>query len=445
MSDLITRKPTAPMTELLRRGAASPKGIMTLLDHNCRTQDGILRRELADVVPEPGATHSWLVINDRGRAYLAKLDGAQQQAAKEQQEAPQEPASAPVTAVERPAAPEVQDAPAAPVAPALEGIARVVVETVTLGRGDTARVRPSYVVHAYGSTHEFADIDGTWVEVCGRCGGEGRMDMYAGIHQGVCYGCNTSGLRPDIFTGTREQRDAFVLAWARKKNGERKRDEARAARIQAKREAAWARWSTANAELLAWCLALTPDSVEEYPNVRQTLEDTQEAAERLFPGETLEASGRFTEGAHAGKYWADLKSVERHERFNSYGSKAAHFIQEARRQWEPLDARGTALLRSVMARAVAAEASTRYAGPVGAEVSVTGRVKRVQWVDGYESWQPMRRMVVLEGTGEHAGIEVTAYSASKAAEGLQEGQEGVTMSGTVSKHKEYSGARQTTV
>lgn len=74
MSDLITRKPTAIMLELLRKGAASPRGIMTLADHNDRTQDGILRRDMAEVVHEDGATHSWLVINKRGRDFLAELD-----------------------------------------------------------------------------------------------------------------------------------------------------------------------------------------------------------------------------------------------------------------------------------------------------------------------------------------------------------------------------------
>lgn len=96
MSDLITRKPTALMVELLRKGAASERGTMALLDHNDRTQDGILRRDMGDVRREDGATHSWLVINDRGRAYLAKLDGAQQQAVVE-------PVSAPEAAEERPA------------------------------------------------------------------------------------------------------------------------------------------------------------------------------------------------------------------------------------------------------------------------------------------------------------------------------------------------------
>lgn len=88
MSDLITRKPTPAMVELLREGAADPKGRMTVADHNDRTQDGILRRDMADVV-DAGPWLSYLVITEAGRAYLAKLDGA------EEQQAPQQAAEEP--------------------------------------------------------------------------------------------------------------------------------------------------------------------------------------------------------------------------------------------------------------------------------------------------------------------------------------------------------------
>ncbi|QDN94949.1 hypothetical protein FNV58_01055 (plasmid) [Streptomyces sp. RLB1-9] len=425
MGDLITRKPTAIMIELLRQGAASPKGIMSLLDHNDRTHDGILRRDMADVTPEPGATHSWLVINDRGRAYLAKLDAAQQ-----------EPVSAPQTAEEHPVAPK---------GPALADIARVSLETVTLGTGEAARVRPTYVVLAYGSIHQFADIDGTWVEVCGRCGGSGDMP-YKHMHEGVCYGCNRTGLRPDIFTGTQEQRDAFVYPWALRKERERVAAEKRAAKIHAKRVAAWQRWEAANGELITWCRSLTPDSVEEYDEGRQSLADTREEAERILcEGETLVRSGQFEDGVHAGRWWGDFHIVVRSEVFNSYGHRAANLIKDVREGHEPLDGRGTALLTKVMRSAVQAAATTRYAGPLGAEVTVVGRVKRTKIVDGFNAWSPSRRMIVLEGTGEHAGVTVVAYSGSAAAKALQEGQEGVTVTGVVSKHKEYSGARDTSL
>ncbi|MGA5598338.1 hypothetical protein ACPCSE_29310 [Streptomyces cellulosae] len=115
MSDLITRKPTALMTELLRRGAADKRGIMTLADHNDRTQDGILRRDMAEVVHEDGATHSWLVINDKGRAYVAKLEAAEK--------GKQEAVSAPQAAEERPAAVDVMRAEAESVSAVSEAFA----------------------------------------------------------------------------------------------------------------------------------------------------------------------------------------------------------------------------------------------------------------------------------------------------------------------------------
>lgn len=140
MSDLITRKPTPAMVELLRRGAADKRGIMTLLDHNDRTQDGILRRDMGEVVHEEGATHSWLVVNDAGRAYLAKLDGVEAQqpqqeapAAQERQEAPQG-APAAVTTSAPVVLPEVpEDMAPRSMAAAVEFIAR-------LKTGDRVRV-----------------------------------------------------------------------------------------------------------------------------------------------------------------------------------------------------------------------------------------------------------------------------------------------------------------
>jgi hypothetical protein len=338
-----------------------------------------------------------------------------------------------------------QERPQAPAAPVLADLARVHEGTVTLGTGEAARVRPSYLVTAYGSSHHFANVDGHWVAVCGRCGGEGEMP-YKHMHGGVCYGCNRTGLRPDIFTGNVAERDAFVYPWALKKERERVAAEKRAAKMHAKRVAAWERWEAANAELVAWCRSLTPDSVEEYDETRQSLADTREDAERLYgEGETLVRSGQFDEGVHAGRWWADFHVVDRSEVFNSYGHRAANLIKRVRESDEPLDGRQTALLTKIMRSAVEAEATTRYAGDVGAEVTVTGRVKRVKIVDGFNSWSPSRRMIVLEGTGEHAGITVTVYSGSAAAKGLEEGQEGVTVAGTVSKHKEYSGARETAV
>jgi hypothetical protein len=56
-----------------------------------------------------------------------------------------------------------------------------------------------------------------------------------------------------------------------------------------------------------------------------------------------------------------------------------------------------------------------------------------------------QRMIILEGTGEHAGITLKTYTNAGAAWELEKGQEGVTVTGTVSKHQERSGARETTV
>lgn len=87
MSEIIDikRKPTAVQEEALRRGTQQRNGIIALGDHNDRTQEGLARRGMGTWVSAADmgerGTHSWFVITDRGREYIAELDGAQQQAA----------------------------------------------------------------------------------------------------------------------------------------------------------------------------------------------------------------------------------------------------------------------------------------------------------------------------------------------------------------------------
>jgi hypothetical protein len=81
MSEIIDikRPPTATQVEELRKGAAQRNGIIALGDQENRTQEGLARRGMgewksATDMGERG-THSWFVITQRGRDYLAKLDG----------------------------------------------------------------------------------------------------------------------------------------------------------------------------------------------------------------------------------------------------------------------------------------------------------------------------------------------------------------------------------
>jgi hypothetical protein len=328
--------------------------------------------------------------------------------------------------------------------PPLADIAKITEGTITLGTGPAATAHPSYLVVAWGSAHEFAETGGMWVEVCGRCGGEG-VTPFKWVHGGVCFGCNRTGLRPDIFSGTREERDAFVYAWARRKDRERRAAEKRAAKIAAEREAKWQAWATANADLVAWCGALTPDRTERILHDRCAIEDTREEAAACYGGEeVIDGPCRLADDSpEAGRWWARLGWYETWEDFGSYGHRVSGLIRDVRRAFDPLDAKSTAFLTAVMRRAVEAQQVSRYAGAEGEQVTVTGRVRVAMSVDGFRGRS--QRMIILEGTGADAGVTLKTYTTAAAAWELEKGQEGVTITGTVSKLAERSGARETTV
>jgi len=86
----IKRKPTTVQVEALRKGAVQRNGIIALGDQNDRTQEGLARRGMgewrsATDMGERG-THSWFVITQRGRDYLAKGERVAAEAAEERRE-----------------------------------------------------------------------------------------------------------------------------------------------------------------------------------------------------------------------------------------------------------------------------------------------------------------------------------------------------------------------
>jgi hypothetical protein len=75
----IKRPPTAAQVEELRKGLTGRNGIISLFNIGDRTQEGLARRGMGEWLSagdmgERG-THSWFVITQLGRDYLAKLDG----------------------------------------------------------------------------------------------------------------------------------------------------------------------------------------------------------------------------------------------------------------------------------------------------------------------------------------------------------------------------------
>jgi hypothetical protein len=230
-----------------------------------------------------------------------------------------------------------------------------------------------------------------------------------------------------------------------KQDRQRQADERRAARIEAKRLRAWARFEETHGDLVAWCRSLTPDSTDRILHDRCAIEDTREEAVKPWAAgeEIIDGPRRLpADGPEGGRWWVRMGTYETAEYFDSYGARAAGLIREVRKGFEPLDAKGAAFLSAVMRRAVEAQEVSRYAGAVGEQVTVTGRVRVAMTVDGRFGSQ---RLVIVEGTGGHAGVTVKAYTTAGAAWALEKGQEGVTLVGTVAKLAERQGARETTV
>lgn len=322
--------------------------------------------------------------------------------------------------------------------PAFADIATVTEGTAPVGPDKVELPTVHVVVLGRGRT--FADTGERWAEVCGRCDGAGSLPEYAHVFEGVCMGCNGRGLHGSTYA-TRSTLDAGMRRWAAKQHREAEAAAAKAAEERARAEAAYKRWADKNGDLIAWCKSLSPDSVDEYTDSRVEIEDTREQAERLYhDNEFLIRSEQLQDGPEAGRWWANIGVTVREERFGSYGRRAGALIIDVR-DGHALDAKQTGLLNFVMRRAIEAQAVTRWAGKEGDMVTVTGIVKRIAVERGDHG---SYRRLVIEGTGEHAGITLKASSSAKAAKALEEGDT-VTVTGTVSRTGAYNGARETTV
>lgn len=273
--------------------------------------------------------------------------------------------------------------------------------TTTTGReqvGYLANSREATVVHHVTpcNRHRAFILVGqdTYITACPRCGGSGRFE--SGLDSNRCWNCGTTGMKGAIMPGTKMQ--SLTRAWALAK----RRDEEK--RVAAARVAELDRqiWRGAHAELITWAESLVPTET--------------------YPGSEWE-----------GEY--HVFGLYRH------GDPLVNTLRSGGK----LDHRDAEFLNGVRERHIADAAAamvSRHAGEVGDKLTITGVVRTAREVEqcfGYRT--TYTNFIVVEGTGEHAGITWTMFTAAAGFGRLERG-EAVTVTATIKELSEYKGAKQ---
>jgi hypothetical protein len=246
--------------------------------------------------------------------------------------------------------------------------------------------------------------------LCWKCDGEGwsgSLSYYQGVYDGVCFGCNGAGYT-SVYADTVEQAQIkagrAIAAEARKIA----RENAKAEAALAERKAKFAAWVTENKTFIT----ILTTFIKTYKLVKET---------KAADGYVRQADGD------------DVSIIEFAEDIMRGHILTAKQISFA-----------ISLMAKVQERKAAGEA-TRYAADVKARITFTGKVTRsieLQPVDlGYGNVS-YRRLVIIEGTGEHTGCIFKWIGTSTLAFTLEEGEE-VKLTGTVKDHTTYNDAKQT--
>jgi hypothetical protein len=214
-----------------------------------------------------------------------------------------------------------------------------------------------------------------WQEMCGRCGGKGFLPWFAGIHGGVCYECNGLGVSGKLVEAkTLEVLEEKLRRWGRTVQLREAKREAERLAYVAQREADGAAWRAANADLAAWCEQATDEQAEPVSDAVRTV----------------------------------------------------------RIGFAPSAAEEGALRRRIAD--LAAKSTLRFLdAAIGERVSVTGTVRAAITCESTFGWRTeYSKLVIVEGTGEFAGMTFKFYSKAKLAWELERG-DALVLGGEVKK------------
>lgn len=274
-------------------------------------------------------------------------------------------------------------------------------ETITLGRKDYGWGVPATLVEIDGEV--FAQRGDRFYTACWDCHIQwsGSKPVYAHVLNAVCFRCNGKGW------GRRYDSVEEIARIAKR----RKTDAARKARKDAEREAAQraahTAWVAAHAELAATLTAI----YNELP-------------------ENVDTDANYTRMQEVNAKWGEMvMSIASQSTFRPLSDAQVEAVTAAITRAEEREVARAAKL-----------AAARYAGDVDIKVTVTGVVKTAMTVPGFRDSQQM--LVIVEGTGDDAGVTVKVTGTGKTLWETERGQ-AVTVTGTVKRHAEYQGVPQT--
>jgi hypothetical protein len=266
--------------------------------------------------------------------------------------------------------------------------------TVVLGRQDYGGGVIADLVTIDGE--EFAVYRGAYFSACGFCSPtwSGSKTHYAHVFNAVCFQCNGRGYH------RRYESRAKVEALVKRRKADRARAERKRAAEAAAKDAARAAWAEAH-----------PDEAALLDGILATGQDSVEAA------------------AAAEKRWGDFLWSLAHQS-----------------QHRPLSEKQTAAVVPAVARVAARESAAAakaaaqryYDGPKVA--AAAGTVVTAITTNGYAG--SSSRLVVVEGTGEHAGVTFKMFGTGVTLWETRRGDK-VEVTGTVKAREVYEGTMQT--
>lgn len=249
---------------------------------------------------------------------------------------------------------------------------------------------------------------------CGNCdngGVSGYKSAYAGVYAGECFQCRGTGVGSAAMTEEKAAKLVKNRIAARKRAARKATEKADAA------AAAGLGWRTANA----------------------TLADMLDA----IYIELSEAADGFNENGHT-----VFDAVE--ARWGSFLTQMANLVGMGR----PLtEGQATAALKAIdealttQAAEQTRQDAARYYGTVGGKVVATGTVTVAARVEvatytGYST--EIKMLVIVEGTGEFAGVTFKLWGTGATLYTAERGQT-VEVRGTIKDHDEYEGVKQTVI
>jgi hypothetical protein len=257
----------------------------------------------------------------------------------------------------------------------------------------------------------FLEIGATLYTPCLYCE-YGTKTQHMGVYAGVCFQCNGRGF--DRKVGTVE--DAARIA--RRRVTDRARRARKAAEKEAAAAAEGAQWRAANADLAGMLEAIYAEMAEAHDNTDPN------AAYAAY--DALEAT------------WGDFILTK------------ANLVGMGR----PLNEKQTAALPDAIEKALVAQAAekarqdaSRWLGQVKDKVTVTGTVVVSTTFDRYNEYKycdEVVALVIVEGTGEFAGVTLKLRGTGRTLYAAEQGAT-VVVTGTVKKHGEYEGIKQTEI